>query len=154
MDLLYKRSNTSYLKILAYKSEEFLSNRHLLCYFPSERSIHICTRFCSQFYHSHHLWLHHCCWPDHSQNSCHKKLELFILLVQECVVTSRIFQSRLFFRFLTQRQTKAKICRRTLSQIRWSENWIWFYCVCSGDKAYPYMMSRIFLISRYRKLDS
>ena len=69
-----------YLKILACKSQEFLGNRYLLCYFPLEYSIHICTRFCSQFYHSHHLWQHNCCWPDHSQNSCHKKFELFILL--------------------------------------------------------------------------
>ena len=31
-----------------------------------EHSIHICPSFCYQFYHSDHLWLYHCCWPDHS----------------------------------------------------------------------------------------
>ena len=30
-DLIYKRSNAMYLKTLAGKSHEFLSNRHLLC---------------------------------------------------------------------------------------------------------------------------
>ena len=84
VDLIYKRSNTMYLKILACKSQEFLGNRHLLRQFPLEHSVHICNRFCSQFYHSQQLWLHHCCWPDHSQNSCHKKLEVFILLAREC----------------------------------------------------------------------
>ena len=36
-----------------------------------EHIIYICTRRCCQFYHSRHLWLHHCCWPDHLQISCH-----------------------------------------------------------------------------------
>ena len=76
MDLIYKRSNTMYLKILASKYQAFVGNRQLKCYFPSEHSI-------CQFYHSHHLWLHHCCWLDHSLNSWHKQLELLILLFEE-----------------------------------------------------------------------
>ena len=80
--------------------------------------IHICTMFCCKFYHTHHLWLHHCCWPDHSQNSCHKQLELLILSVQECMVTSRIFRSQSFFRFLTQCQKKAEICSKAFWKIR------------------------------------
>ena len=30
MDLIYKRANTTDLKIVAYKSQEFLGNRHFL----------------------------------------------------------------------------------------------------------------------------
>ena len=112
-DLIYKRSNTMYLKILGSKYQAFLGNRYLLCQFPSEHSIHICTSFCSQFYHSHHLWL-----SDHSQNCCHKQLELLILSVQECMITSRIFRSQSFFQFLTQCKTKVEICWRTFCQIR------------------------------------
>ena len=91
-----------YLRILACKYQEFLGNRHLLCLFQSKYSIYICTRFCCLFYHSYDLLLHLCCWLDHSQNSCHKQLELFILLVQESMVTSQTFRSNSFFRFLTQ----------------------------------------------------
>ena len=72
----------------------------------------------------------------------------------EWMVTSQMFQSQSFFRFLTQWQTKAEICWRTFCQKRWPENWMWFYCFQWGDKAYPYMMSWNFLISRYRKLNS
>ena len=125
VDLVYKRSNTMkiYLKIFACKISIIYANSH-----QTEHSIQIFTRFCCQFYHSHHLWLHDCCWPNHSQNSCHKQLELLILSVQECMVTSRIFRSQSFFQFLTQCQTKAEICLKTFCQIRWSENWTWFYC--------------------------
>ena len=56
-------------------------------------------------------------WPDHS-HSCHKELELLILSAQECMVTSRIFQSSSFFRFLTVWKTKAEICWSTFCQIR------------------------------------
>ena len=76
------------LETLTCKCQEFLGNRHCLCQFPLKCNIHICTRFCCLFYNLHHLWLHHYCRPDHSQNSCHKQLELLILLVQESVVTS------------------------------------------------------------------
>ena len=113
--------------ILFWKN--ILTKKHLLSYFPLEPNIHICTRFSSQFYHSHHLWLHHCSWPYQSQNSSHKKLQLFILLVQKCMVRSQIFQSQSFLQFLTQCQMKAEICWRTFYQIRWSENWTWFYCL-------------------------
>ena len=76
-----------YWKILACKSRDFLGNRQLLCQSQSEHSIHICPRFCCHFlfprfylpqvllYHSDHFWLHHCCWLNHSENSCHKQLE-------------------------------------------------------------------------------
>ena len=33
-------------------------------------------QICCLFYHPHHLWLHHYFWPDHSQNSYHKQLNL------------------------------------------------------------------------------
>ena len=108
VDLIYKSTNRTYLKILAYKSQEFIGNRHFLCLFPSEHSTHICTRFCYLFYH-HHLWLRYCCWQDHSWNSCHKQLEPLILFVQESMVESQIFPSQSFFRFLTQYQTKIVI---------------------------------------------
>ena len=84
----------------------------------AQNFIYICIRFCCQFCPTHHLWLHHWCWPDHSQNSSHKQLELLIFLVQECMVTSQIFRSQSVFRFLTQCQTKAEICWRTFCQIR------------------------------------
>ena len=71
MDIINKRTNTTYLKVLAYKSQEFLGNRHFLCLFSSQHIIHICTSFCCVCYHPHHLWLHHCCWLDHSDNTCH-----------------------------------------------------------------------------------
>ena len=113
--MIYKRKNTMYLKILTCKSQEFLGNRRLLQQYPSKYryNIHICTSFCCLFYHSHHLWLHHCCCPDHSQNSCHKQLELLILSVQESMVSSQIFRGQSFFQILTQHQTKAEICWRT-----------------------------------------
>ena len=59
--LIYKRTDTTYIKIFDCKSQEFLGNRHLLCFFPSKHSIPIYTRVCCLFYHPHHLWLHHCC---------------------------------------------------------------------------------------------
>ena len=64
---LQKFKHDMYLKILASKYKEFLGK------FPSEHSIHICTRFCCQFYHSHDSWLHHCCWSDQSQYCCHNQ---------------------------------------------------------------------------------
>ena len=137
MDLIYKHTSTMYLKTLTCKSQEFLSNKHLLCLFKSEHSIHIYTRFCCIFYHSHHLWLHHCCWPDHSQNSCHKQLKPVAFSVQESVIISQIFRGQSFFRFLTQCQTKAEIRWRTFCRIRWSENWTWFYYLWCGDIVYP-----------------
>ena len=97
------------LENLSLQISGFLGNRHFLCLFPSEHSIHICTRFCYLFYHPHHLWLHYCCWQDHSQNSCHNQLEPFILLVQGSMVASQIFRSQSFLRFLTQYQTKIEI---------------------------------------------
>ena len=143
-----------YLKILACKSQEFLGNRYLLCQFPSEYSIHNLPQVSLPILPIHHLWMHHCCWPDHSQNSCQKQLELLILSAQECMVTSRIFRSQSFFRFLTSCQTKVQICWRTFCQIRWPENSTWLYCLQCGDKTYPYMTSLNFLISWYGKLDS
>ena len=79
---------------------------------------HNFTRFCCQFYHSHHLWLLHCFWTDHSQNCWYKQLELLILSIQECMVTSWIFRSQSFFQLLTQCLTKAEMCWRTFCQIR------------------------------------
>ena len=40
------------------------------------------SQHCYLFYHSHYLWLHYCCWQDHSQNSCHNQQEPLIMLVQ------------------------------------------------------------------------
>ena len=45
-----------------------------------------------QFYHSHHLWLHRCCWPGHSQNSCHKQLELLTLSLKSACLQIKFFE--------------------------------------------------------------
>ena len=92
------------LQISGISRQQTLS---MLVFLGAQHSI--CTRFCYLFYHPHHLWLHYCCWQDHSQNSCHNQLEPFILLVQGSMVASQIFRSQSFLRFLTQYQTKTEI---------------------------------------------
>ena len=94
--------------------------------------------FVADSYHSHHF----------------RQPELLVFSVQERMVTSWFFRSRSFFQFLTQCPTEAEICWWTFCQIRWSENGTWFYCLQFGDKAYPYMTSWNFLISRYGELNS
>ena len=142
-----------YLKILACKSQGFLGNTFYTSFHQSI-AFTFAPGFVANSYQSHHLWLDHCCWPVPSHNSCHKQLELFIFLVQECMVKGWFIQSQSFFQFLNQCPTEAEIRWRTFCQIRWSENGTWFYCLLCGDTAYPYMTSWNFPISRYRKLDS
>ena len=120
------------------------SDRKLLFWFAKDQrwmEIKSRTKFSHPKYHSAKHGV--ICCPDHSQNSCHKQLELLILSVQECRFTSWIFRSRSFFQFLMQCQMKAEICLRRFCQIRWSENWTWFYCFV-GIKLIPTWRHEIF----------
>ena len=121
VDLIYKCSNTMHLKIFACKSQEFLGNRHLLCYFYQSTTFTFAPGFVANS-NIHTICGYIITAGQITQNSRHKQLELLILSVQECTITSQIFRSQSFFLFLTQCQTKAEICWKTFWQIRRSEN--------------------------------
>ena len=73
MDLIYKRANTMYLKLLTCKSQEFqVTNTFCACFHQMISFKFAPVRFLGLFYHPHHFWLNNCCWLDISQNFCTK----------------------------------------------------------------------------------
>ena len=75
-------------------------------------------QICCLFYHPHHLWLHHYFWPDHSQNSCHKQLNLLFFWFKRVWLQAEFFEVSHSFNFWLSARWR-EIWWRKFCQIIW-----------------------------------